>query len=116
MERVNSTTVNLVLTIRKAVSLAISVWFYGSGANAGLLTGGAMVLGPSTVVPTLVKADKLGGTLIYSFAPPPKVLDNKKTDDIAKDVNAIPMQPIESRKVDIDDSLRRRTPKDNDSL
>jgi hypothetical protein len=75
-----------------------------------------MVLGPSTVVPTLVKADKLGGTLIYSFAPPPKVLDNKKTDDIAKDVNAIPMQPIESRKVDIDDSLRRRTPKDNDSL
>jgi UDP-xylose/UDP-N-acetylglucosamine transporter B4 len=46
MERVNSTTVNLVLTIRKAVSLAISVWFYGSGANAGLLTGGAMVLGP----------------------------------------------------------------------
>lgn len=46
MKRVNSTTVNLVLTIRKAVSLAISVWFYGSGANAGLLTGGAMVLGP----------------------------------------------------------------------
>jgi UDP-xylose/UDP-N-acetylglucosamine transporter B4 len=46
IQRVNSTTVNLVLTIRKAVSLAISVWFYGSGANAGLLTGGAMVLGP----------------------------------------------------------------------
>ena len=38
---------NLVLTIRKAVSLAISVWFYGSGATPGLLIGGAMVLGIS---------------------------------------------------------------------
>ena len=115
MKRVNSTTVNLVLTIRKAVSLAISVWFYGSGANAGLLTGGAMVLGPSTMFSTLVKADKIGGTLIYSFAPPPKVIDTKK-NDVAQDENAIPMQPIESRKADIDDSLRRRTLKKDHSL
>jgi hypothetical protein len=104
------------LTIRKAVSLAISVWFYGSGANAGLLTGGAMVLGPSTMFSNLVKANKSGGTLIYSFAPPPKVLDDKKTDDLAQDENAIPMKPIESRKVDVDDSLRERTAKDTRSL
>ncbi|ORX37785.1 UAA transporter [Kockovaella imperatae] len=51
--RVNSTTVNLVLTLRKAVSLAISVWFYGSGVTSGLLLGGALVL---------------VGTVIYSFA------------------------------------------------
>jgi UDP-xylose/UDP-N-acetylglucosamine transporter B4 len=47
-QRVNSTTVNLVLTIRKAVSLAISVWYYGSGATPGLIIGGAMVLGTSS--------------------------------------------------------------------
>jgi UDP-xylose/UDP-N-acetylglucosamine transporter B4 len=104
------------LTIRKAVSLAISVWFYGSGANAGLLTGGAMVLGPSTMFSNSFKADKSGGTLIYSFAPPPKVLDNKKTDDLAQDINAIPLKPIDSRKADIDDSLRRRTLKKDQSL
>jgi hypothetical protein len=102
------------LTIRKAVSLAISVWFYGSGANAGLLTGGAMVLGPSTMFSNLVKADKLGGTLIYSFAPPPLVLGHKKTDDLAKDGDAIPLQKIDSRKAD--DSLRRRTIKNDHSL
>jgi UDP-xylose/UDP-N-acetylglucosamine transporter B4 len=47
-QRVNSTTVNLVLTVRKAVSLAISVWYYGSGATPGLIAGGAMVLGMLT--------------------------------------------------------------------
>jgi UDP-xylose/UDP-N-acetylglucosamine transporter B4 len=40
--------VNLVLTVRKAVSLAISVWYYGSGATPGLIAGGAMVLGMLT--------------------------------------------------------------------
>ena len=44
MKRVNSTTVNLVLTLRKAASLAISVWFYGSGFSLGLGIGGTMVL------------------------------------------------------------------------
>ena len=43
-QRVNPTTVNLVLTLRKAVSLAISVWYYGSGFSLGLAVGGAMVL------------------------------------------------------------------------
>lgn len=68
--RVSSTTVNLILTLRKAASLAISVWFYGSGVSWGLVIGGAMVL---------------GGTLVYSVAPPPKVIDGKvdekKVDD-----------------------------------
>lgn len=42
--RVNSVTVNLVLTVRKAVSLAISVWYYGSGMTWSLVVGGGMVL------------------------------------------------------------------------
>lgn len=57
---------NLILTLRKAVSLAISVWYYGSGASVGLVTGGAMVL---------------GGTMIYSMASPPRVVSEKKFDD-----------------------------------
>lgn len=52
--------------MRKAVSLAISVWYYGSGASAGLIIGGAMVL---------------GGTMIYSMASPPRVVSDKKYDD-----------------------------------
>ena len=63
---------------------------------------------------TLVEAEQIGGTLIYSFAPPPKVLDHKKTDDLAKD-ETIPLQQIEVRKADVDDGLRRRTLKDNRS-
>ncbi|WWC92698.1 uncharacterized protein L201_007657 [Kwoniella dendrophila CBS 6074] len=59
--KVNSVTVNLVLTIRKALSLAISVWWYGSGFNSGLGLGGAMVL---------------LGTMLYSFAPGPKELND----------------------------------------
>jgi len=34
-----------VLTVRKAVSLGISVWYYGTGVNAGLLVGGGLVMG-----------------------------------------------------------------------
>ncbi len=44
LQRVNSTTVHLVLTLRKAVSLAVSVWYYGSGFSLGLGIGGGMVL------------------------------------------------------------------------
>jgi len=64
---------------------------------------------------SLGDAEQLGGTLIYSFAPPPKVLDHKKTDDLVKDENAVPLKTIQSRKA-ADDSLRRRTAKDNRSL
>lgn len=42
--RVNSVTVNMVLTVRKAVSLVISVWYYGSGVTWSLVIGGGMVL------------------------------------------------------------------------
>ncbi|WVR08120.1 hypothetical protein IAU60_005166 [Kwoniella sp. DSM 27419] len=58
--RVNAVTVNLILTLRKAVSLAISVWYYGSGVTNGLLFGGAMVL---------------LGTFLYSVAPGPKGIE-----------------------------------------
>jgi UDP-xylose/UDP-N-acetylglucosamine transporter B4 len=44
-QRVNSVTVNLILTVRKAVSLAISVWYYGHGVTPGLLIGGSLVMG-----------------------------------------------------------------------
>jgi len=67
------------------------------------------------MLPSLVWADMKGGTLIYSFAPPPKVIDTKK-NDVAQDETAIALQTIESRKVDIDDSLRRRTLKKDHSL
>lgn len=40
----SSVTVQLILTLRKAVSLAISVTFFGSGHNAPLVAGAAMVL------------------------------------------------------------------------
>ena len=63
----SSTTVNLILTLRKAASLAISVWYYGSGATWGLVVGGAMVL---------------GGTMIYSTAAPPRIAaKDKKGED-----------------------------------
>ncbi|WWC95735.1 hypothetical protein V866_002601 [Kwoniella sp. B9012] len=73
--KVNSVTVNLVLTVRKALSLAISVWWYRSGFNAGLGAGGIMVL---------------LGTILYSFAPGPKGLSDpprpkKKADDADDD-------------------------------
>ncbi|WVQ66138.1 uncharacterized protein L199_004316 [Kwoniella botswanensis] len=63
--KVNSVTVNLVLTVRKAISLAISVWWYRSGFNAGLGAGGMMVL---------------LGTILYSFAPGPKGLSDPPQD------------------------------------
>ncbi|WOO83979.1 UDP-xylose and UDP-N-acetylglucosamine transporter [Vanrija pseudolonga] len=73
--RVSSTTVNLILTLRKAASLAISVWYYGSGASTGLVVGGAMVL---------------GGTMIYSMSSPPSVPKDKAVngDDKVKGVEA----------------------------
>ncbi|GFZ49994.1 hypothetical protein JCM24511_07747 [Saitozyma sp. JCM 24511] len=65
--RVNSTSVNLVLTLRKAVSLAISVWYYGSGVSTGLAIGGLMVL---------------AGTVVYSLAPGPKVVHEEKVKEL----------------------------------
>ncbi|WRT69607.1 uncharacterized protein IL334_006596 [Kwoniella shivajii] len=78
--KVNSVTVNLILTVRKAVSLAISVWWFGSGFNRGLAIGGGMVL---------------FGTVLYSFAPgpeevtsaPPKVRVSPKSNGINSRIN-----------------------------
>ncbi|KAG7548927.1 hypothetical protein FFLO_03219 [Filobasidium floriforme] len=60
--RVSSVSVNLILTVRKAVSLGISVWYYGAGFNKGLTTGAAMVL---------------VGTVLYSMAPSPAQAEQK---------------------------------------
>lgn len=58
---------NLVLTVRKAVSLAISVWYNGTGASTGLVLGGAMVLGGLNVGYLLT----LVGTLLYTLSSGP---------------------------------------------
>ncbi|KAG9018008.1 golgi uridine diphosphate-N- acetylglucosamine transporter [Tulasnella sp. 427] len=50
---VTAVTTNLILTARKALSLCISVWYFGQGMNAGLTTGALLVL---------------FGTLMYSYA------------------------------------------------
>lgn len=75
-------TVNLILTIRKAVSLGISVGYYGTGVTPGLGVGSAMVLGTLSV--SLERADGcdadprlvaivrcLAGTMLYSFSSSP---------------------------------------------
>jgi len=47
--RVSSVSTNLVLTVRKAVSLLISVYFWGSGWSFQLGTGAAMVFSGSII-------------------------------------------------------------------
>ncbi|GMK55345.1 hypothetical protein CspeluHIS016_0204010 [Cutaneotrichosporon spelunceum] len=89
--RVSSTTVNLILTVRKAVSLALSVWYYGSGWSWGLIVGGAMVL---------------GGTLVYSTAASPRVEPSKK--EKAKDVVELVDRGNESDTSSVSTSLNVR--------
>ena len=58
------------------------------------------------------EADQIVGTLVYSFAPPPKVIDAKKTDEPAADTGAIPLETRRSDKVVVlDNGLRQRTAK-----
>ncbi|KAJ3794200.1 UAA transporter [Lentinula aff. detonsa] len=45
--RVSSVSTNLVLTTRKAISLCLSVWWFGSGWNAELAIGACMVFAGS---------------------------------------------------------------------
>ncbi|GHJ88242.1 hypothetical protein NliqN6_4644 [Naganishia liquefaciens] len=66
--RVSSLTVNLVLTLRKALSLAISVTYYGSGFTPGLAIGSAMVL---------------AGTALYSVSSSTRP---KPTDDTVQEI------------------------------
>ncbi|KAJ9112451.1 hypothetical protein QFC20_002239 [Naganishia adeliensis] len=67
--RVSSLTVNLILTLRKAVSLAISVTYYGSGFTPGLAIGSAMVL---------------AGTAMYSLSSAPKPVVKAAEDDVVE--------------------------------
>lgn len=76
----SSTTVNLILTLRKAASLSISVWYYGSGVTPGLVVGGALVL---------------GGTMVYSFAPPPVDPRAKKHEEEVKAGNGAETDGVE---------------------
>lgn len=81
-------TVNLVLTVRKAVSLAISVWYYGSGMTWSLVVGGGMVLCKCLFffLPSYCWRQKkkclllLVGTILYSVAPGPKGLGPSPSD------------------------------------
>lgn len=59
---------------------------------------------------------QIGGTLIYSFAPPPKVIDIRKRDDITQNKGAIPLDSRSNRVADPDHSLRRRIAKDTQAL
>jgi solute carrier family 35 (UDP-xylose/UDP-N-acetylglucosamine transporter), member B4 len=43
LQRVSSVSTNLVLTTRKALSLCISVWYFGNGVDMQLATGAGMV-------------------------------------------------------------------------
>lgn len=53
--RVTSVTTNLVLTARKAISLCLSVWWFGNGFNAQLGLGAGMVFAGSLLY-TLVSS------------------------------------------------------------
>jgi len=53
---VSSVSTNLVLTARKALSLVLSVWWFGSGWNRGLALGGSLVF---------------AGSVLYSIFPGP---------------------------------------------
>ena len=52
----SSVSTNLVLTARKALSLVLSVWWFGSGWNRGLALGGSLVF---------------AGSVLYSISPDP---------------------------------------------
>lgn len=69
-----------------------------------------MVLGISAYHALNCKADRIVGTLVYSFAPPPKVIDSKKTDEPAADRGAIALETRRPNKaVDLNNGLRQRT-------
>lgn len=70
MSRVSSVSTNLALTTRKALSLCISVWYFGSGWNAQLGIGAALV----------------GvGTLLYAYASQPSNAKGAGAEKIKKE-------------------------------
>ena len=103
---------NLVLTVRKAVSLGISVWYYGSGLNSGLAIGGVMVLCKQLLPPDCLqyKLTRVAGTLIYSFAPAPQVINGDKKVLEADSTSSDALQSSSTAMDDLSpkDSLRNR--------
>ncbi|KAJ7808859.1 UAA transporter [Mycena olivaceomarginata] len=63
--QVSSVSTNIVLTVRKAVSLCFSVWWFGNPWNAGLGIGASMVF---------------CGSLLFTVSGPKKI-DTKKKDN-----------------------------------
>ena len=57
-QTVSSVSTNLVLTARKAVSLVLSVWWFGSGWNRGLVLGGSLVFAGSVLYSTSSDPEK----------------------------------------------------------
>ncbi|KAK8843930.1 hypothetical protein IAR55_006722 [Kwoniella newhampshirensis] len=89
--RVNAVTVNLILTVRKAVSLAISVWYYGSGFSTGLAIGGGMVM---------------LGTILYSVAPGPKSISETPSSNLISKASPQPATTDESDTIAVIQSSR----------
>ena len=72
----SSVSTNLVLTARKAFSLVLSVWWFGSGWNRGLVFGGSLVF---------------AGSVLYSMSPDlekesPKTNGEKKANGVHRRV------------------------------
>lgn len=74
-------TVQLVLTIRKAVSLAISVTYFGSGYNAPLVLGAGMVLAGTTLYASA--SDRESVKPLEGQSPPTDAPSSAKTTAIA---------------------------------
>lgn len=67
-------TTNLALTVRKALSLCFSVWYFGSGWNARFASGASMVF---------------SGSLAYALVgtgPPPKPATSGPRDQKEKEL------------------------------
>jgi drug/metabolite transporter (DMT)-like permease len=59
-QTVSSVSTNLVLTARKAVSLVLSVWWFGNGWNRGLVLGGSLVFAGSVLYSNSSDPEKEG--------------------------------------------------------
>ncbi|KAF7346006.1 Glucooligosaccharide oxidase [Mycena sanguinolenta] len=63
--QVSSVSTNIVLTVRKAISLCFSVWWFGNPWNAGLGIGASMVF---------------CGSLLFTVSGPKKIDTQKKKE------------------------------------
>ncbi|KAJ3719650.1 UAA transporter [Lentinula guzmanii] len=82
--RVSSVSTNLVLTTRKAISLCLSVWWFGSGWNAELAIGACMVF---------------AGSLAFSLASSGTSVSSSEDDrESARDVHSSKRRKGKSKK------------------